>query len=84
VSVSINVDSATVQRELNKCVGEALDEVTTVVFLTVDGLVQATGAVLFFVGLGSSYEELVRDDLPKAAVTMFPEGGMALSLSGKF
>jgi hypothetical protein len=84
VSVSINVDSATVQRELNKCVGEALDEVTTVVFLTVDGLVQATGAVLFLVGLGSSYEELVRDDLPKAAVTMFPEGGMALSLSGKF
>ncbi|MDF3065681.1 MAG: uncharacterized protein K0R38_1282 [Polyangiaceae bacterium] len=84
VPISINVDGATVQRELNKCVGQAFDEVTTVVFLTVDGLIQATGAVLFFVGLGSSYKELVREDLPKTAVTVLPEGGMALSVSGKF
>lgn len=84
VPISINVDGATVQRELNKCVGLALDEVTTVVFLTVDGLIQATGAVLFFVGLGSGYQELVRADLPKTAVTVLPEGGMALSVSGKF
>lgn len=84
VPISINVDGASVQRELNKCVGQALDEVTTVVFLTVDGLVQATGAVLFFVGLGSSYQELVREDLPKTAVRILPEGGAALSVSGSF
>jgi hypothetical protein len=84
VTVSINVDSSTVQRELNKCVGQALDEVTTVVFLTVDGLVQATGAVLFLVGLGSSYEELVRADLPQASFQPLPGGGGVLSLSGKF
>ncbi len=84
VAVTLNVDAANVQRELNKCIGAALDEVTTVVFLTVDGLVQATGAVLFFVGLGSSYQELVRQDLPKTAVTVLPEGGWALSVSGKF
>lgn len=84
VPISINVDGATVQRELNKCVGQAFDEVTTVVFLTVDGLIQATGAVLFFVGLGSGYQELVREDLPKTAVTVLPEGGMALSVSGQF
>lgn len=84
VPITVNVDGATVQRELNKCVGQAFDEVTTVVFLTVDGLIQATGAVLFFVGLGSSYQELVRDDLPKTSITFFPEGGGALSVSGKF
>jgi hypothetical protein len=84
VAVSINVDSTIVQSELNKCVRHALNEVTTVVFLTVDGLVQATGAVLLLVGLGSSYQELVRADLPHAAFTMFPEGGGALSFSGKF
>ena len=84
VPINVNVDGVTVQRELNKCVGQAFDEVTTVVFLTADGLVQATGAVLFFVGLGSGYQELVRDDLPKTAVTFFPEGGAALSVSGKF
>jgi hypothetical protein len=58
--------------------------VTTVVFLTADGLVQATGAILFFVGLASGYQELVRADLPKAAVNVLPEGGAALSVSGTF
>lgn len=84
VPISINVDGAAVQRELNKCVGQALDEVTTVVFLTVDGLVQATGAVLFLIGVGSSYKELVREDLPNTAIRFLPEGGAALSFSGRF
>jgi hypothetical protein len=84
VPISVNVDGATVQRELNKCVGQAFDEVTTVVFLTVDGLIQGTGAVLFLVGLGSSYQELVREDLPKAAFTFLPEGGGALTVYGTF
>jgi hypothetical protein len=73
-----------VQTALNKCVGAAFDEVVTVVFLTADGLVQATGAVLFFIGLASGYEELVRNDLPKTAVEFYPEGGGGLSVSGRF
>jgi hypothetical protein len=73
-----------VQVALNQCVGKAFDEVTTVVFLTADGLIQATGAVLFFVGLGSGYDQLVRTDLPQTAVTVLPGGGLALSMSGKF
>jgi hypothetical protein len=40
--------------------------------------------VLFFIGLGSGYEELVRKDLPKTAVEFYPEGGGGLSVSGKF
>jgi hypothetical protein len=84
VAVSISVTSAEVQKSLNKCVGQAFDEVTTVVFLTADGLIQATGAVLFFVGLGSGYQELVRADLPKTAIYAFPEGGGGLSVSGNF
>ena len=84
VSVSVSVTSADVQRSLNKCVGQAFDEVTTVVFLTADGLIQATGAVIFFIGLGSGYQELVRQDLPKTAVYVLPEGGGGLTVSGNF
>ncbi len=72
------------QKAINRCVGTAFDEVTTVVFLTADGLVQATGAALFLVGLATGHQELVREDLPKTAVTVLPEGGFALSLWGSF
>jgi len=84
VPVSVNVTSAAVQKSLNECVGTAFDEVTTVVFLTADGLVQATGAVIFFIGLASGYQELVRSDLPKTAVYVLPEGGGGFSVSGNF
>jgi hypothetical protein len=40
--------------------------------------------VLFFIGLASGYQELVREDLPKAAVYPLPEGGAALSVFGRF
>src|SRR4051812_7419704 len=84
VPVTLTVTSAEVQKSLNKCVGEAFDAVTTVVFLTADGLVQATGAVIFFIGLGSGYQELVRADLPKTAVYVLPGGGMGVTVSGNF
>jgi hypothetical protein len=85
VSVATSsVSSVALQKAINKCVGFAFDEVTSVVFLTADGLLQATGAALFFVGLASGYEELVREDLPKAAVYPLPEGGMAFSVLGRF
>lgn len=83
VTTSTTTTAKDVQRALNKCVGQAFDEVTTVVFLTADGLIQATGAVLFFVGLGSGYEELVREDLPKTAVSVSRDG-FSLSVSGNF
>ncbi len=79
-----SVSSVALQKAINKCVGFAFDEVTTVVFLTADGLVQATGAVLFFIGIASGHEELVRSDLPKAAVYPLQGGGAAFSLSGNF
>jgi hypothetical protein len=82
--VTGSVSTVVLQQSLNKCVGFAFDEVTTVVFLTADGLVQATGAALFLIGLASGHEELVRQDLPKAAVYPLPEGGMAFSLHGRF
>jgi hypothetical protein len=84
VPITTDATGAAVQRALNKCVGQAFDEVTTVVFLTADGLIQATGAVIFFIGLASGHEELVRKDLPKTAVTVLPEGGFAVSVSGAF
>ncbi len=83
-AVPANTTGADVQRTINKCVGTAYDEVTTVVFLTADGLIQATGMVLFLVGLASGYEELVRADLPKTAIGVLPEGGAAVSVSGNF
>ena len=85
VSVATSaVSSTAVQSAINKCVGFAFDEVTTVVFLTADGLVQATGAAIFLIGLASGYQELVRQDLPKAAVYPLPEGGAAFSVMGRF
>jgi hypothetical protein len=84
IPVSQNTTAKQVTTAINKCVGTAFDEVVTVVFLTADGLVQATGAVLFFVGLASGYEELVRKDLPKTAIDVYPEGGGGLTVSGSF
>jgi hypothetical protein len=84
IPASQNATASQVTKAINKCVGDAFDEVVTVVFLTADGLVQATGAVLFFVGLASGYDELVRKDLPKAAFEVFPEGGGGLTVYGAF
>jgi hypothetical protein len=83
-TVAVSASEKAVQNAINQCVGTAFNEVTTVVFLTADGLVQATGAVIFFVGLASGYQELVRRDLPMTAITIFPEGGFGVSWSGKF
>lgn len=75
---------AAAQRAINKCMANALDEILAIVFLTADGMIQAAGATLFFVGLASGYDELVRADLPKTAVVRLPEGGWALRVSGHF
>lgn len=51
-----------------KCVNQAFDEVELLVFMTADGLIQATGATLFVIGLASGHKELVRQDLTKVSV----------------
>lgn len=84
VPITASTTATAAQRALNGCIGDAFDEITTVVFLTADGLVQLTGAVLFFVGLASGRDELVRQDLPKTALTVFPEGGVGVSVTGAF
>jgi hypothetical protein len=46
-----------------KCVNGAFNEVQAIAILSADAVVQATGAVLFFAGLASGEDELVRSDL---------------------
>ena len=76
VPITVN-DGATVQRELNKCVGQAFDEVTTVVFLTVDGLSKPPApcsSSSAWVGLPGTSARRFAEDVP--------EGGGGLSVSG--
>ncbi len=73
--------------QANKCVNGAFNEVQTIAILSADAVVQATGAVLFFAGLGSGQDELVRSDLetglrvtPRAVGTT----GFGLGFDGRF
>lgn len=56
----------------NKCVSDAFDEVGTIVFIAIDGLVQATSVGLLIAGAASGKEELVRDDLKVGFVPPLP------------
>jgi hypothetical protein len=69
-----------------KCVNQAFDEVETLVFMTADGMIQATGATLFFVGLASGRQELVRQDLKKITVAprRIGDDGFGLGVQGVF
>ncbi len=51
-----------------KCVNDAFAEVRTIVFITVDGLVQATSVGLLLAGATSGHQELVRDGLKVSLV----------------
>jgi hypothetical protein len=55
--------SAATVETTKKCVDRAFDEVETITFMTVDGLVQATAVGLVIAGLASRKSELVRNDL---------------------
>jgi hypothetical protein len=73
--------------QANKCVNGAFNEVQAIAILSADAVVQATGAVLFFAGLGSGQDELVRSDLetglrvtPRAVGTT----GFGLGFDGRF
>lgn len=72
--------------EAPNCVKKASKEVRTMALLSADAVVQATGAVLFFVGLGSGHDELVRND--QVSVRLTPrtaaDGSVGFDLSGHF
>jgi hypothetical protein len=52
----------------NDCVKNAFSEVQTIAILSADAVVQATGTVLFFAGLASGEDELVRSDIALGVV----------------
>jgi hypothetical protein len=73
----------------NECVKNAFSEVQTIAILSGDAVVQATGAVLFFAGLGSGQDELVRSDLGSgASVRVTPRmvgaTGVGIGFDGRF
>jgi len=73
--------------QANKCVNGAFNEVQTIAILSADAVVQATGAVLFLVGLGSGQDELVRSDL-ETGLRVTPRAvgstGFGLGFDGRF
>ncbi len=73
--------------QANACVKDAFSEVQTIAILSADAVVQATGAVLFLAGLGSSEDELVRSDA-QAGVRVTPRAvgttGFGIGFDGRF
>jgi hypothetical protein len=70
----------------NACVNGAFSEVQTMAILSADAVVQATGAVLFVVGLASGRDELVRSDLVTVRVSPRAVGanGFGFGVDGRF
>jgi phospho-2-dehydro-3-deoxyheptonate aldolase len=71
----------------NQCVSGAFSEVQTMAILSADAVVQATGAVLFIVGVASGHDELVRSDLA-GSVRVSPRSvganGFGVGVDGRF
>ena len=68
------------------CIRGAFNEVQTIAILSADAVVQATGAVLFLVGLSSGQVELVRSE-PEVGVRVTPRavgGGFGFGLDARF
>jgi hypothetical protein len=72
--------------EARHCLDAASAEATTIALLAVDGMVQATGLIVFLAGLASGQSELVRDDVSPVQVKAGRrrDGGFELGLSGRF
>jgi hypothetical protein len=70
-----------------KCVNGAFNQVQTIAILSADAVVQATGAVLFFAGLASGEDELVRSDL-ETGLRLTPRAvgstGFGVGFDGRF
>jgi hypothetical protein len=71
----------------NKCVNGAFNQVQTIAILSADAVIQATGAVLFFAGLASGEDELVRSDL-ETGLRVTPRAvgstGFGVGFDGRF
>ncbi|HEX3853078.1 MAG TPA: hypothetical protein VHW01_19080, partial [Polyangiaceae bacterium] len=71
----------------NKCVNGAFNQVQTIAILSADAVIQATGAVLFFAGLASGQDELVRSDL-ETGLRVTPRAvgstGFGVGFDGRF
>jgi hypothetical protein len=69
------------------CITGAFNEVQTIAILSADAVVQATGAVLFFAGLASGRDELLRSDL-ETGLRVTPRAvgasGFGLGFDGRF
>jgi hypothetical protein len=65
----------------NECVEKALGGAERITFFTVDGLIQAVGLTLVFVGVGIKTTELVRNDVAGVRLELKPR---SVGLSGNF
>lgn len=73
--------------EANRCLKRAQSEAVAIALLAVDGMIQATGAILLIAGLASGSEELVWDGLGKdmdISARALPEGGAEFGVFGRF
>ena len=79
--------SPTAVSAATKCVNGAFNQVQTIAILSADAVVQATGAVLFFAGLASGDDELVRSDL-ETGLRVTPRAvgstGFGVGVDGRF
>ncbi|HET9956431.1 MAG TPA: hypothetical protein VFQ61_18105 [Polyangiaceae bacterium] len=79
--------AATTVDEARGCLDRAYEEATTIALVAVDGMLQATGALLLIAGLASGRSELVRSadrSTVSFSIRRRPEGGVQLGVLGAF
>lgn len=79
-------DTEGTAREAERCIRLARTEAISIALLAVDGMIQATGAIVLIAGLASGRDELVWDGLGNVQLSARrrPEGGAELQLFGEF
>jgi hypothetical protein len=76
---------SSISSQTNQCVDDAFNEVETIVFMAVDGLVQAAGAGLLIAGATSGQQELLRQDIKVGVAPPLPgRRNAGLAVSGWF
>jgi hypothetical protein len=65
----------------NQCVEKALGGAERITFFTVDGLIQAVGLAMVFVGIGMKTTELVRNDVASVRLELKPR---SVGVTGSF
>jgi hypothetical protein len=81
-----DINTEETAREAERCIGRAQSEALGIALLAVDGMIQATGAILLVAGMASGVDELVWDGLSDVRVSAGarPEGGGELKVFGRF